>query len=364
MKIKIRGSILFALLFSLIGFNHANAEEKRNGNNSALEKGFRFGNVKSDKDEKKDENVDKLDEKKIGKILKLLLKESKKQTKLQEEIRDILEDEYAPKAKMITMPNGRKCVENEDAKCFKMPIINNIKKIPAIRNALTKRDLKSVTKQEQWYAEYIIQVSKLAYLKGQAIRNMGPEYKLATRVRGTTDPAAGFDSVMISNFRKQVFEENLKHFEFKIFMGINHGLDMYSLTSIANIAKKNPKVKMTLVFKSKEAVLKWKKQHKNLYVTRHLERWEILIDEPAFKKFKIYTSPSLVLRDLKNEKDTLAHIGKLTEAELIKETIGYMLANKMIKRSDLSSRNAWEKGAKDKQLKFLFENKYGVQYEK
>ncbi len=352
---------LFTIILLFVSFLNAN-EKLVNKKKANIEKGFRFGEFK-DSNETNDESLKNINPKDIGKILLLQLKEDKKHTKLLTEIRDILQSEYDPKAKMITV-NGKQCIENSSADCFKMPMINEVKKIPAIANAYKDPTLKNIKIRELYYAKYTKEVLRDAYLKGQAIRELGPKYPLATRPLGTVDSGAGWDGPIIQKHRKNLFLKHLNNFEFNLFLGLNNGLDMYSLVPLAYLVRDNPNVKINLIFNTRASKDHWEKQYKNFFTAKYLINLQVFIQPDAFKEFKIYTSPSLFIKDLKNTKDTLIHIGKLTELDLINKTIAYMLANKFIKRNDLSAREFWNTEGSDKYLEFYYKNKLGIDYEK
>lgn len=325
-------------------------------NSSALEKGYHFGDLKVEENEKLPKKED------VGQILLELLKQSKKQTKYQEEIRDILAAEFDPKPKKIVV-NGKECIENSTGDCFKMPMINEVKKVPAIANALQKRDLESVKVQEMWYGKYIVEVLKLGYLKALAIRELGPKYPLSTAPIGTVD-VNGWDSTIMKVHRKSIFEKHAKNFEFNIFIGLNHGLDMYSLVPLAYTVRDNPNIKFNLVFISKEKKEQWEKQYKNFYASKFLKQLKTYVQPLAFKEFKVYTTPSLYLKDKKNNKDTILHVGKLVELDMINKTIEYMIQNNFIKRNELNSINAWGTEKSGEFIENYYRNKVGIKYEK
>ena len=344
---------IYSLL--VITFSFASTKETAD-----IEKGFRFGEFK-DNNHTTLGNVNKKD---IKEILLLILKENKEQTKVQKEIRNILQNEFDPKPKMITLSNGKKCLENEDVGCFKMPMINEVKRIPAISNALQKRDLESVKKKEMWYGKYVTEVLKLSYLKDQAIRELGPKYPLMTRPLGTIDSQAGWDGPILQKHRKNIFLKYLPHFEYNLFLGKNRGLDMITLVPLAYVVRNNPSIKINLVFDSRESKIHWEKQYKNFYTAKHLKALKSFIEPKAFDEFKIYTTPSLFLKDNKNSKDTLIHVGKFVELDLINKTIAYMIENNFIKRNELRATKSWDTNRSEDYIKFYYKNKLGIKYEK
>jgi len=123
-------------------------------------------------------------------------------------------------------------------------------------------------------------------------------------------------------------------------------------------------LKINLIFNSRDSKNHWEKQYKNFFTAKYLKRLSIFIQPEVYKEFKVYTTPSLFIKDKKNSKDTLIHIGKLTELDLINKTISYMLANKFIERKELSAIQFWNTKGSDKYLEKYYKSKLGIKYEK
>lgn len=351
--IKINISLALAMFLASGAF--AIAEEVKS--KPKLERGFRFGDVKKDSDE------EELKKKSQKELLEELVKLNRKQLKEQERIREILENEYDPQPKMMTLPDGTKCVENSSAKCFKMPMINEIKKIPVYVDAYQKRDLESMKKKEMWEGTYVLNVLKLSYLKGQAIRELGPEYPLATKPLGTINNY-GYDSVALKKYRKSLVDKNMSKFELNIFIGLNKSLDMYSLVRLAYLIKENPTWNFNLVFNSQKSKKDWEKQYKNFYAARHFKKANAVVQPSAFKEFKVYTTPSIFLKDKKKKEDTLVFVGRATQEDIVSRVIEYMIQNKYIKRNDLTAAKAWNSSSSEKVVEDYYNNSMGIKYEK
>lgn len=324
--------------------------------NIAIERGFRFGGIT-------DNNDSDLSKKTQKQLLEELVKLNRDQLKEQKRIREILENEFDPKPKEITLPDGTKCIENSSAKCFKMPMIAEVKKIPAIRKAYENPTMENIKTRELWYAKYTDAVLNDAYMKGQAIRELGPKYPLAKRDLGTID-TQGLDSVVMNKYKKELVNKKINNFEFNLFLGMNESLDMYSLVRLAYLVKENPNWKFNLVFKDRGSKKHWEKQYKNFYAAKFLNGINAVVQPEAFKAFNVYTTPSWFVRDKKRGKDTLLYIGRASEDDMVSSMIEYMIKYKYIKRSDLSSRNAWDsQGGKDA-IQYYYNRKLGIKYEK
>jgi hypothetical protein len=321
-----------------------------------IERGYKFGGLA-------DNNESSLKKKSERELLAELVKLNRAQLKEQKRIREILENEFDPQPKMITLKDGTKCIENSSAKCFKMPMIPEVRKIPAIANAYKNPTLKNIKTRELWYAKYTDAVLNDAYLKGQAIRELGPKYPLATRPRGTIQ-TNGMDSVIMKHYKKQLVAKHMKNFRLNIFLGMNESLDMYSLVRLAYILKDNPTWKVTLVFNSNEAKKHWEAQYKNFYASKYFSRAKTVVQPSAFKEFKIYTTPSIYLQDLKHKKDVFIYKGRATEGDIISRVLEYMINNKYIKRNELSAEKAWSAKSSAPFIENYYKKDIGINYEK
>lgn len=349
------------LVFSFISFisfnNFIYADNKQQKENVAkIERGYKYGDTV-------DTNSTRKKKLSVEDMLSRLLEESIKQTKLQTDIRDILQDEFDPKPKMMTLKDGTKCIENSSAKCFKMPMINEVKRIPVYVDAYQKRDLVSMKKKEMWEGKYVSEVLKLAYLKGQAIRELGPKYPLATRPLGTLN-TMGIDAIVSKRYRKEIVNKNAKKFEINIFLGLNKSLDMYSLVRLAYLIRDFPKLKFNLIFYSNKAKKQWENQYPSFFTSKFLSETDSFVQPKLFKDFKVYTTPSIFLKDKKKEKDTLIFIGRVTEGDIVDRIIGYMIQNKYIKRNELTASKAWESNSSEDVVKEYYNEQVGIKYVK
>jgi len=347
--------------FGLLLYSHLNAANVEGNTQeqttAKMEKGINFGNFDEKKKPKKTKKT-------IPDLLADLLAESKKQTKLQTEIRDILKNEFDPSPKTIIGDDGKPCVANSSAKCFQMPMINEVKGIPAIADALQNRDLASVKVKELWYGKYVGEVLKLSYLKAQAHRELGDKYPLAKNPVGSVNPAQGWGSVFKNNYRRQLFQNSLNKFEFNVFLGKNRGLDMYALYPTIKLLAKNKDLKMNLVFFSDKEYRHWLKQAKNISSFKKLKNITLMVQPDAFEEFKVHTTPSVYIRDPKKSKDTIIHIGRFVQRDLINKTLAYMVNEKYLKRSDLSNTKAWGSSNNDNKIEQYFKHGLGVEYVK
>lgn len=358
----IKISVFVSLLLSCQVFSDDTNKIK----SSSLERGYQFGDFK-DEEKITDEELEKIgkEEGNIIKILLLQLKENQKQTKLLTEIKDILAEEFSPSPQEMTLADGTKCIVNkgDNEECFKMPMINEVKRIPAIRDAYENPTLENIKKREMWYAWYTQKVNSDAYMKVQAIRELGSEYPLATRYEGTVE-SKGWDSTVRSLHEHNLWKKHNNKFEYKVFLGVNKGLDMFSFTSLALLIRNNPNLNIKFIFNSQESYEHWKKQYKNISSSSSFKNVPVVIDSEIFNSSKIETTPTLYLHDIEKGKDTNIHTGKIDETSIVKKVISYLIQEKYIKNNELDTREIFKTKDIDQKIENYFNNTIGVDYEK
>lgn len=349
------------------------AVEPKKEDKSNIERGYRFGEFQ-DSNSTQEQNNQKLsdeelealgkDQNNLIKILLLQLKEQQKHTDLLTEIKDILSSEFSPKPKVLTLSDGTKCIENGgDERCNRMPMINEVKKIPVIANAYQNPTEENIKKRELWYAWYTTQVLSDAYTKGKVIMEMGPEYPLSTRPLGTVDATKGWDAPLSYLHKRNLVIKHSAGMQFDIYLGLNKALDMYSLVNLAYVARDNAELKFNLIFESHEAKKHWEKQYKNFFNSKYLAALPASVQPELFKENKVYTTPSLFINDSKNSKKTLIHVGKITQDDVYNKTVEYMLGNKIIERKDLSAQEFWNTEGSDQYIENYYNLNLGIDYE-
>jgi len=216
-----------------------------------------------------------------------------------------------------------------------------------------------------WEGKYIQEILKISYLKGQAVRELGPKYPLATRPAGTIE-LNGADGLALEKLKEKLTNEQMigGNFELNIFIGLNKNLDMYSFSRFAYFLQDNQNWKINFVFRSSSALAQWKKQYTNFFPSKYFEKANMVIQPKAFKDFDVYTTPSIFLKDKKLNKDTLIFVGKMSQKDVTSRVIEYMIQNEYIKRNDLTASKAWQSDTSEEVVEKYYRRNLGVEYEK
>jgi len=344
-------SLLFILLSSNISLAIAQDEKK-----PSLERGIYFG-------EKPKEKKTKLKQKTEKELLMELVEIAKQQLKEQKRIREILENEFDPKPKEITLEDGTKCIENSSDKCFSMPIIPEIRGIPAIANFYKNPTKENAKIKELWMAKYTSRILDGAYISNQAIREMGDKYPLARMQTGSYDKAGAYN-VALKRYKKEIVNKFADRIIVDIFFGKNRGLDAFSMLKLIEFIEENPKLKMNFIFFDKKSQLWFEKQASNFTRGKVLLTKEYFIDSDSFKKYHIYNTPAILIEDHINKKTSLINIGAINSYIFYDKVIQYLIHNKIIKRNEFRADKVWGSEAAKDYMNTYYKHIIGVKYEK
>ena len=169
---------------------------------------------------------------------------------------------------------------------------------------------------------------------------------------------------MQKRYEQELVNKHAKQFEINIFLGINKSLDMYSLVRLAYLVRDNPKLKFNLIFNSIKAKKQWEKQYPSFFTSKFLKKLDSYVQPDSFKEFKVYTTPSVFLKDRKREKDTLIFVGRITQDDIVNRIIEYMIQHKDIKRNDLTASKAWKSDSSEDVVKDYYNETIGIDYVK
>lgn len=134
-------------------------------------KGFAFYEDSNSSD--KDNSIDKKTKLNANLLYEILL-ENKKQTKLLTDIRDILQKTHDPKPEKIVV-NGKECIANSSAECFKMPLTAEAKKVPVLASWIQNPTMENAAKYLKWQAKYFNSINKGGYSLNLASKEGGAE---------------------------------------------------------------------------------------------------------------------------------------------------------------------------------------------
>lgn len=303
------------------------------------EQGWRFGdnpevNITKQKEDKRT----------IKQILDEMLKVQKEQLKVQKKILAILEEQFNPKPKIVTI-NGKKCVANSSADCFVMPLTPTAKRIPVLKNWLLKRDEKSAAEYIKWQSKYLREISKAAYAYDFAVTEFGNKVAQVNYSQPTFEETFGYTNVIRDKYNQMLINKYKDKFKIYIFLGKSPDLDVYSFTSIARFVNAHPSLDYNVIFmnnKEKKAFLDAAKIFPEVKKMVNNKNVKLFVKGDIFDKLNIYTTPTIAVK-LKNKKViNKVLVGRLNGI-LDQKLLNYLRFKGIIKEGTNPTYKAWEK---------------------
>ncbi|WP_152184860.1 hypothetical protein [Sulfurimonas indica] len=326
--------------------------------NYSDEKGFAFYEDLSQKKQNKKTAKQKNCCSELLKISKKILKENEKQTKIQEKILKLLQSSLDPKPKKITV-NGRECIENSSAECFKMPLTPEAKSIPAMAAWMKDPNMKNTVNYLQWQAKYFKEIFKRADALPMAVTQFGDKaYPLPNQPIGYTD-IMGFDNnkQQIKQFMKEVN----KKYSYILFLGLNVDLDMISIYEVSQLINKYPNVELSFVFSDKKAEKMFKQAMDVLFSPKMKERinkGSMTISKKLFNTYGIYTTPSIVAVNKKEKTANTISTGRLQIDNLERKMYNLLEYQGKLDYKKFIKHNTWNKDVNYRDR--YFKNKLGI----
>jgi len=322
------------------------------------EKGFAFyEDLKHQKALKKNKKKEECC-KELLKVSKEILKENKIQTKIQTKILKLLESQFDPKPKKIIV-NGKECIENSSAECFKMPLTPEAKKYPALAMWMQNPSMQNTVNFLQWEAKYFKEIYKRGNSLPMATTQFGDKaYPLPNKTIGYTDILGfGEKSQQIKNFMEQVNKE----YSYLIFFGLNKDLDTVSVYEIYQLLKKYPKLDMSFVFLNKESKELFEQALKVLFspnMIKQINKNQIVVSKKTFKTYNIYTTPAIVAVNKKEKEANTLTIGRI-QVSYFEENMYNLLEYKdKLDYKKFMNHKTWNKNVNYRDV--YYKNKIGI----
>lgn len=305
------------------------------------------------------DNITKEDKKCNCKDFLTLLKEMKselaEQTKIQKEILALLKKEIDPEPEKIVV-NGKECVANSSAECFKMPVTAEAKKIPALQMWLENPTLQNAANYLQWQSKYFKEVFKRADMFPAAINQFGTEaYPLNYRSVSYIN-LSGFDPR--KNATKKYLNNSIArlNLEFVAFFGDNLDLDIMGVYGLEKIVDTYTNINPLIVFKDKKSKKIFESMVEVLPGSNRLKNSKKIVNSEYFEKLNIFTTPAIAIINQDNAQ-TLVR-GKLQEGIFTEALYNYLEMNDLLEHSQLADYKTWTNNTNYR--KQFYKSIYGI----
>jgi len=348
------------LISSLLFASNINALQPsslKNAKSTKPEQGWRFGN--NPEINTTNENL-----KTIKQILLEMLKVQKEQLKTQKKILAILQDQFEPKPKWITLPNGKKCIANSSAECFQMPLTPIAKRIPVLKNWLLHRDEKSAAAYIKWQSKYLSEINKAAYAYQLAVTEYGNKVAKLDYSGAPFEEVFGYTEVLKNKYQNMLVNKYGKYFHIYVFLGENPDLDIYSFTSIADFINKHPDIKYTIIFKTKDekkAFVDAGGLFNEIKEVLNNKNVNLEVMPSLFSKLNIYTTPTISVKLNNSNVINKVLVGR-PNGLLTERIINYLKFKGIIKEGENPVYKAWQKAGN--YSKEYYKHYYGVNVDK
>ncbi|WP_457748598.1 hypothetical protein [Sulfurimonas sp.] len=380
-KISLSVALLISAAFLPINGNAVTVVEKDGNKNTHNEiddgynakKGWSFYfDDKNDANLSKTKKTDRLIKKTELELLQKILDENKKQTKIQNKILALLQKQVDPKPKEITV-NGKKCIANSSAQCFDYGslIVAEAKKVPVLVKFL--KDPYNVTNAAhylQWQAKYLKHSINVGNSLQFAYAQFGEKaYPIGAQSTPYTLGFGGYEGKILPDAQDKLIISMKNKMSFKIFLGKNINLDIYSALAIVDIIKKYGEMNIEIVFfdkKSKSVFIGAVSSVYKLDKIRHWSSVKMIVQPKAFGEYGILTTPSYVVEyKNKNKKEvqTLLH-GRVSLISFRQQTISFMELKKLIDYQKFTEQNNWKSKDGREEMKKYYKTQYNLKIDK
>ncbi|HIE59711.1 MAG TPA: hypothetical protein EYP82_07270 [Hydrogenothermaceae bacterium] len=346
----VKKSVLFLVLSSLVmaddplpqnsvATNVPVGKEAKKDKGSPFERGFRFGDVNSSAVPRPKTKRSMQD------IPEEMLKVQKKQLKTQKRILEIIENEFDPQPKKIVV-NGKECIENSSAECFKMPLLHpDGKKVPVLGKFVTEPTVENAREYLKWHAKFL----KSAFKGGEAItlavNKFGPKAYPLNYDRFEYDTPGAYSSVLKERNNKAVLDALSGEVEIFFFFGKNADADTYALDNYAKFAKDVPNIKYSLVFYNKgsqEVFNALASRLRNIAEFKDSAK-AFTVSPQAFKANSVYATPTVTMYLNKKKKMRTILVGRNSSSGIIANAISSLEFDEVLKDAHSPGFKAWER---------------------
>ncbi|MFA6195350.1 MAG: hypothetical protein WC656_01745 [Sulfurimonas sp.] len=337
--------VILSILATTLLLAEVNSEQKA----SLAERGSQFYkfNDLNTTDEKPEENQKKTTNQKkdISATLEELLTVAKEQRDIQKKIYELLAEEINPTPQTITV-NGKECIENSSAECFKMPLTNDAKKIPVLKAMLVNPTPETAKDYLQWQAKYL---TTGPFKVGRSFQYAMNTYGEEAYPMNINRSSVNTNTDELNTKRKEHVQKLLNDRYSNGFLGLyiflgSKSLDQFSVSEISKITQGiKSKKAITFLFASnadKDSFFK------NLESSKDKETFKevsLLIKAEAFKANNIYMTPTyMAVSNMKDSsKKQAVAIGRVSEDELNAKMYEWLEQESIVKRGELSDHKVW-----------------------
>ena len=283
----------------------------------------------------------------VAQLLQQILKENQAQTKIQQEMLRILQDNFDPQPKIVKKADGTECIANSSADCYVVPKTAWAKSVPALSAWMD--DPSSVEKAAVYSKWQSTHLNTTVLPMGSSLQFASEQFGVAARPLNYAQP--GYDSAtgagkVMENMRAfTTVNKHANQVQLLFFVGKNIDADLYALDNFGQLMNRLGEIKFTLI--AYDEATKQVVEDASGWIPslkRGLQRNKLVVNEKAFNKYGIYTTPSLVAvanngGKMKAQTVATGRMGPIIYAERVRQ---YLLLEGIAKYGDDAGYKIWK----------------------
>lgn len=288
-------------------------------------------------------------EKTIIALLAEILETNKENLKTNKKILEVLQNEFDPQPKKITLSNGRECFENEDADCYVMPSLTKESKILVFKNFFKDATIENAAKVVAWTDRHVFETTKRANLQQQALMQFGDQiaqYSGMTK-GGYIDSNENFTKAKKKEKLRQInkkFNENNLELVFYFTNSFAENVLRYSevktMLQKINVASSGKRIPAKIILSNKNNIKKLQATIKLLSKERKSLSGDLLEMEylpiNTIKDLGVFTTPSVGVLDKNNKTMQVIISGPFSASKLYYYSLAYLRTHDLFKDAEIS----------------------------
>lgn len=326
-----KGLQLKLILIFLCFFMFLDAKEKEQ---NVVERGWRFGELDTNKNKKR---------KSPQQLLEELVKIQKESLEIQKTMLKKFDNYVDPKPKIITLKNGKKCIENSTAECFKMPLTNVAKKLPVLKNMILKPSKKTLGEWYKWQAKYFNKIERTGVAASLVLNGMGNGSFNSSLSRPNFLEPFGKDKLYKKKYQQDTLSKYSKDFKAFFFFGINAKLDKEAYLSFIKFANNTKNLNYDIYFKNMDSKIVFEiLSTTSNSVKQFLKNAKkVQLNRKKFKKLNVYATPTLYIKLNNSDSYDSIAVARVATSQITDSLLDYLVYKNILKPDYLQDYKIW-----------------------
>jgi len=311
-------------------------KQTKNKNLSGVEKGFHYGESKTNKEEENKEIT-------LKEMFAKLIEIEEKQEKHLKSIKEMLQTKLDPQPKKFINKDGKECIENESADCYKYPILAEGKRQPVLAKFLQNPNVENGIEYKKWEDKHFSHVENIGYSMKYAVLNS--KQKSKTLIDSTSMLSGKYKNYLfdakidvVANYAKNINIYILMSDDGREFMNVRKGI----IASIQSLKKSG--ISPDIIFSSNEALENFKNVMKSYdsYILEQLEAVgpNYIVSSKTHKAINPIAYPTYIMKYNDKKEHKFMQIfgaGNSQGSDFVNNIFEMLVLNKVIDRNVINN---------------------------